>query len=71
MNEDFSRNNDTFKQLRRIAGLSQTEVSSLVGVSVPTIRAWEADKARVQESALRVLKVHLLLQGKIDVQLPE
>ncbi len=71
MNEDPSRNNDTFKQLRRISGLSQIEVSSLVGVSVPTIRAWESDKARVQESALRVLKVHLLLQGKIDVQLPE
>lgn len=60
-----------FKRLRTLASLSQAEASALVGVSIPTVRAWEAGKARVQESALVILKVHLLIQGKIDVQMPD
>lgn len=61
---------DSFKQLRATAGLSQAETAELLGVSVPTIRSWEASKARAQESALRMFKVHLLLQGKADICLP-
>lgn len=59
-----------FREMRVLAGLTQQELATLLGVHSGSISDWENEKTRIPHAITQNLKIYLLVNNMVDIRLP-
>ena len=59
-----------FREMRVLAGLTQQELATLLGVHSGSISDWGKSKSKIPHAITQNLKIYLLVNNMVDIRLP-